>query len=143
MHQKEIPSIDHSCFKFFCFPLNTDYLSYLHNKFQVISTYDINVGQQILSSWYCLLWDNRHTHRPTHKNVIFRFREPQNISIQQNFCFENFTSKQHFLPYMGKSKAELNRCCLQASTNRGKSIVSSELFYSHHCRWGKVALLTL
>ena len=63
----------------FCVFLYTDYLSNLHEKFQVASTYNTNVESHI-SSFSCnFVLDyigHKHTQRPTAKNAIFGFKKP-------------------------------------------------------------------
>ena len=47
MHLKEIPLVGRNVLEFVCVPLYIDYLSDLHIRFQVASTDDINVEDQI------------------------------------------------------------------------------------------------
>ena len=46
IHYHEIPSFGLNLLEFFCVPLYTEFLSDLHEKFQVASVYDINVEYQ-------------------------------------------------------------------------------------------------
>ena len=88
---QECPLLGRHPFGFFCIPLYINYLSVLHKKLQVASTYYINVECQI---WCFCYADNKHTQRPTVKNGIFGFRGLQNTS---KFQFRKLTRKQYFL----------------------------------------------
>ena len=51
--------------EFFCVPLYTDYLSDLHRKFQIASSYDTDLKYQICTFCHCLFFsyvDNTHSH---------------------------------------------------------------------------------
>ena len=64
MHQQEILSIDHNVLEFFWVSLNTEFLTDLYKKFQVVSMYDTNVEYTIWCFCCSLLLsyaDNRHT----------------------------------------------------------------------------------
>ena len=66
MYRQKIPSIGGDVFEFFCLPLCRDYLYDLHNKFQLISTYDKKIQFQICSLCYNLFLSyavKRHTER--------------------------------------------------------------------------------
>ena len=60
--------------EFFCVPLYIEFLSDLHEKFQVASIYDTNIECKIWN-FCCNLFlrcaEIRRTHKPTAKNVIF------------------------------------------------------------------------
>ena len=47
MQQQEILFIGRNVLEFFCVPLHADFLSYLHEKFHIVTTYDINVEYKI------------------------------------------------------------------------------------------------
>ena len=49
IQKQEIPSTGHNVLYFFCAPLYVEYLSDLHKKFQVASSYGTNVEYQMLS----------------------------------------------------------------------------------------------
>ena len=78
MNKQEFPSVGRNELDFFCASLYTKFLSDLHEKFQVASTYVINIKYQIWCS--CCNFPMSHVdkkhwyrHRLIAKNVIFGF----------------------------------------------------------------------
>ena len=58
--------------------------------------------------------DNRHTPRPTAKNVIVGFKASHSVKIQQNRNYKNLTPKQYYLYSLrvreSKNENEIYHC---------------------------------
>ena len=84
IHWHEISFIGLNVLEFFCVQLYTEFLSDLHEKFQVASVYDTNVEYQIWC-FCCNLFpsyaDKRHTDTICKMKTLAKFLEPEELLL--------------------------------------------------------------
>ena len=95
--------------------LYTDYKTDVHKKFQIAFPYDFYLVQYFVLSATVrfrvmlmadsLSLSHTHAHRPSAKNVIMKFREPENVQFHQKPNIEKLTPKTILsLSYKDKKK---------------------------------------